>query len=89
MTTELVAAPVVTNTTRGAMGVNRNADHLGVSETHGTGNWVRSWQVPLVTYGKSRHKVKALIDDAVAGIVFYPRGVGKPIVLNKLDFRDG
>ena len=40
-----------------------------------------------MTYGKSRHQAEALIGDAVAGIVEYAREAGKPLVLEKLDFR--
>ena len=69
--TQMVAAPAVTNKTRGAIGVDLNADHLAVSETDGDGNWVRSWRAPLVTYGKSQHQAEALIGDAVASIVAY------------------
>ena len=87
LTTQMVAAPVVTDKSRGAIGVDLNSDHLAVSETDGTGNWVRSWRVPLVTCGKSQHQVEALIGDAVASVVGYARDVGKPIVLEKLDFR--
>ena len=86
-TTQMAAAPVVTDKTRGAIGVDLNADHLAVSETDGDGNWVRSWRVPLVTYGKSRHQAEALIGDAVSSVVGHARDVGKPIVLEKLDFR--
>ena len=43
--------------------------------------------MPLVTCGKSQHQAQALIGDAVAGIVAYARDAGKPIVLEKLDFR--
>ena len=87
VTTQMVAAPVVTDKTRGAIGVDLNFDHLAVSETDGSGNWLRSWRAPLVTYGKSRHQAEAIIGDAVASIVGYAREVGKPIVLEKLDFR--
>ena len=86
-TTEVAAVPVVTDRARGAIGVDLNADHLAVSETDGSGNWLKSWRVPLVTYGKSQHQAQALIGDAVAGIVAYARDAGKPIVLEKLDFR--
>ena len=87
VTTHMAQAPVVTDQTLGAIGVDLNADHLAVSETDGDGNWIRSWRVPLVTYGKSRHQAQALIGDAVASVVGYARDVGKPIVLEKLDFR--
>ena len=87
VTSDMAQAPVVTDQARGAIGVDLNADHLAVSETDGDGNWVRSWRAPLVTYGKSQHQAQALIGDAVASVVGYARDVGKPIVLEKLDFR--
>ncbi|GEM_PF-4076621 len=55
--------------------------------TDGDGNWVRSWRASLVTYGKSQHQAQALIRDAVASVVAYAKEAGKPIVLEKLDFR--
>ena len=87
VTTQMGAAPVVTDQTLGAIGVDLNADHLAVSETDGSGNWVRSWRTPLVTYGKNAHQAEALIGDAVAAVVAYARDAGKPIVMEKLDFR--
>ena len=87
VTTQVASAPVVTDKSFGAIGVDLNADHLAVSETDADGNWLRSWRVPLVTYGKSQRQAEALIGDAVAGIVAYARGAGKPIVIEKLDFR--
>ena len=48
---------------------------------------MKAWRVPLVTYGKSNHQAEALIGDAVSGVVGYARGVGKPLVIERLDFR--
>ena len=87
VTTDMAQAPVVTDKCLGAIGVDLNADHLAVSETDGDGNWLKSWRAPLVTYGKSQHQAEALIGDAVAGVVSYAKGAGKPIVLEKLDFQ--
>ena len=64
-----------------------NADHLAVAETDASGNYVKAWRVPLVTYGKNTNQAEALIGDAVASVVQYAREVGKPIVIEKLDFR--
>ena len=41
----------------------------------------------MVTYGKSRRQAEAIIGDAVASVVEYARAAGKPIVIEKLDFR--
>ena len=86
-TTELPEVEVTTDRRRGAVGVDLNADHLAVVETDASGNYVKAWRVPLVTYGKSNHQAEALIGDAVASVVEYARGAGKPLVVEKLDFR--
>ena len=86
-TTELPEVEVTTDRRRGAIGVDLNVDHLAVAETDASGNYVKAWRVPLVTYGKSHHQAEALIGDAVSGVVGYARGVGKPLVIERLDFR--
>ena len=86
-TTEMMAVPVVTDRSRGAIGVDLNADHLAVCETDASGNYVNAFSVPLVTYGKSKHQAEAIIGNAVASVVAFAREVGKPVVIEKLDFR--
>ena len=86
-TTELPEVEVTTDRRCGAIGVDLNADHLAVAETDASGNYVNAWRVPLVTYGKGHHQAEALIGDAVASVVQYAREVGKPIVIERLDFR--
>ena len=63
------------------------ARYLAVAETDASGNCINAWRVPLVTYGKNTNQAEALIGDAVASVVRYAREVGKPIVIEKLDFR--
>ena len=85
---QMMDVPVVTDQRRGAIGVDLNADHLAVAETDASGNYLNAFSVPLVTYGKSQHQAEAIIGDAVARVVSYAQGsVGKPIVIEKLDFR--
>ena len=64
-----------------------NADHLPVCEMDPSGNPVSSWRAPLVTYGKSGRQTEALVGDAVAGVVVHARNAGKPVVMERLDFR--
>ena len=78
--------PVVTNRRLGAIGVDVNTDHLAMSETDYSGNWLRSLTVPLVTYGKSKKQAEVLIGDAVAQVVALARAAGKPLVIENLDF---
>ncbi len=86
-TTRMMDVPVVTDRRGGAIGVDLNVDHLAVCETDSSGNFARAFSVPLVTYGKSQRQAEAIIGDVVAGVVEYAREAGKPIVIEKLDFR--
>ena len=86
-TTQLMEVPVVTDKRRGAIGVDLNADHLAVGETDASGNCVNAFSAPLVTYGRSQRQAEASIGDAVASMVAYAREAGKPIVIERLDFR--
>ena len=86
-TTEMVKAPVLTDRRLGAVGVDLNADHLAVTETDRSGNFVNTFSVPLVTYGKSAHQAEALIGDAVTRVVEYARQARKPLVIERLDFQ--
>ena len=45
----MMDVPVVTDQSRGAIGVDLNADHLAVCETDASGNYVNACGVPLVT----------------------------------------
>ena len=87
VTTDMAEVPVATDRRRGVIGVDLNADHLAVAETNSSGNCLNAWRVPLVTYGRSRRQAEAIIGDAVAGVVEYARAAGKPIVIERLDFR--
>ena len=86
-TTQMTEVTVVTDQQRGAIGVDLNVDHLAVVETDASGNYVNAFSVPLVTYGKLQHQAEAIIGDAVASVVAYARKAGKPIVIERLDFR--
>ena len=86
-TTEMAKAPVVTDRSLGAIGIDLNADHLAVAEADRSGNFINTFSVPLVTYGKSAHQAEALIGDAVARVVENARQARKPLVIERLDFQ--
>ncbi len=86
-TIDTAYVPVVTDQRLGAIGVDLNADHLAVAETDASGNCVNAWPVPLVTYGKNTRQAEAVIGDAVASVVSYAKEAGKPVVIERLDFR--
>ena len=83
----MMDVPVVTDQRHGVIGIDLNADQLTVAETDASGNCLNAWRAPLVTYGKNTHQAEAIIGDAVATVVQYAKEAGKPIVVEKLDFR--
>ena len=87
VSTRMMDVPVVTDRRRGAIGVDLDAEDPAVAETDASGNCLNTWRMPLGIYGKSQHQAGALIGDAVASVVRYARDAGKPIVIERLDFR--
>ena len=83
----MVKAPVLTDRSLGAIGVDLNADHMTVTEADRSGNFVNAFSMPLVTYGKTAHQAEALIGDAVTRVVEYARQARKPLVIERLDFQ--
>ena len=86
-TTRMVKTSVLTARSLGAIGVDLNADHLAVTEADRSGNFVNTFSMPLVTYGKTAHQAEALIGDAVTRVVEYARQARKPLVIERLDFQ--
>ena len=83
----MMDVPVVRDQRQAVIGIDLNADHLAVVETDASGNCLNVWRAPLVTYCMNTHQAEALIGDVVATVVQYAREAGKPIVIEKLDFR--
>ena len=83
------AQPVATNSRSelGAIGVDVNADHLAVSEADRFGNLIDARRIELVTYGKTPDQAKALIGDAAVAIAAQAKVAGKPVVIEKLEFK--
>ncbi|NBW29290.1 transposase [bacterium] len=70
----------------GVIGVDINTDHLAVCEINQSGNYVTSFRIPLVTYGKSTEQTKAIIGDAIKQLVEYAQTKQKSLVIEALDF---
>lgn len=83
------AEPVEVTSRRelGCVGIDTNADHLALAETDRHGNLVAVRRIELELRGKSTEQAKALIGDAAVAIVERARAAGKPIVIERLDFR--
>jgi len=87
VSTTLAEPTWVTRENIGAIGVDVNADHLAAAETDRFGNVIKSKVIPLNCYGKDSNQSKALIGDAIAGLVQWSMISKKPLVVEKLDFQ--
>ncbi len=72
----------------GAIGVDFNADHLAIAVIDASGNPLAKEcrTIPLALYGASTDKAKAMLGDAVRGVVDLAIERGLPIVIEDLDF---
>jgi IS605 OrfB family transposase len=70
----------------GALGVDFNANHIALSLIDRFGNPVRSWTLPLNTYGLSSDQVQDLVRKCAKQIVDIALEYDVPIISEKLDF---
>jgi IS605 OrfB family transposase len=82
--------PVATISTAqaGAVGADFNADHLAVAETDRHGNLLAHQRIDLDTRGMNADQRRAAMGDAVKQVVERARASCKPIVIERLDFRE-
>ena len=85
--TNISAAPKVTISQHGRIGVDINVNHLAIAETDSSGNLLKTWTIKTNVYGKSTNQAKAILGDAAAELVKIALKAHKPIVLEKLDFK--
>jgi IS605 OrfB family transposase len=86
-TTVREPAPVVTRVAAGAVGADFNVDHVAVADVDRSGNLVGHRRIDLEVRGLSSNQAKARIGDAAADLVGQAKAVGKPLVIEALDFR--
>ena len=70
----------------GAIGVDFNANHIALAHIDCFGNPLRTWTVPLNTYGLSSGEARDLIRKAAKQVVDVALEYDIPIVSEKLDF---
>ncbi|WOF82134.1 hypothetical protein P5704_025435 (plasmid) [Pseudomonas sp. FeN3W] len=79
--------PIVTKRGLGAFGLDLNADHLALAELDRFGNLTNTQRLQCATYGLSTDQAKAKIGDLAKAVAAQCAAAGKPLVLEKLDFR--
>ncbi len=88
VSTEVPAPSLITNEYLGRIGVDINSNHLSLVETDRFGNPIHKETIPLCLTGKNTNQSKALIGEASKKIVEIAQRAKKPIVLEKLSFKE-
>ena len=85
-TIEDAPVPIVTIPELGAIGVDLNSDHVALGELDRFGNPVWTEGLAISNYGRSHAQIEASLGDVVAEVVAIAKDVGKPVVVERLDF---
>ena len=88
VTTNLKKPDTVSIEGNGLIGIDLNTDHIAYIETDRFGNPVKKATIPWISYGKTRGQLKALTGEICKKIIDHAKEVKKPIVIEKLDFRN-
>jgi IS605 OrfB family transposase len=86
--TDIQKPELISKKDLGRLGIDINENHLAATEMDRFGNLVKTQSFSLVTYGKSSDQTLAIIGDVSKEIIKWAKAVQKPIVLEKLDFKD-
>ena len=79
--------PVQTRRDQGAVGVDLNHDHLAIGEVDRFGNPIQAFNLFCEMKGKSSEQISASFGDLIRDITLYAKLKNKPVVIEKLDFR--
>jgi IS605 OrfB family transposase len=70
----------------GALGIDLNPACLAMTHISSDGNWIHSWQVPVIIQGRTQEQIEATFGEEIAKIVEYATINQLPIVIEDLDF---
>ncbi len=87
VSTDLKKQELVSFEGNGAIGIDLNTDHIAYVETDRFGNPIKKEVIPWISYGKTRHQLKAITGDICKSIIEKAKETKKPIVIEKLDFK--
>lgn len=82
-----IPVPIQTRRMLGAIGVDLNHDHLAIGEVDRHGNPIQAFNLFFEIEGKSSNQISASFGDLIRDITLYAKLKNKPIVIEKLDFR--
>jgi IS605 OrfB family transposase len=88
VSTEGLPGKRISDRRRGAIGLDINVGQLVLAELDRCGNFLGGQSIGCVTYGKGQGQAKAVVGDAVKGVMAAAIRTGKPIVVERLEFAE-
>ena len=79
-------AKIKTSPFMGVIGIDLNEDHLAIVEVDRHGNYKSQYTMPFNMKGRTTEQRGAILGDHIANICDLALKLGKPIVIEKLDF---
>lgn len=79
--------PIETRKDLGTIGVDLNHNHMAIGEINRHGNPIRAFNLNFDIEEKTSGQIAGIFGDQIRDIVAYAKSRGKPIVIEKLDFR--
>jgi IS605 OrfB family transposase len=79
--------PCISKNNIGVVGLDINNNHLALTETDRSGNPISTKVIPFNLYGKSSCQARSIIGDVAAEALMVAEEVGKPLVIEELDFQ--
>lgn len=70
------------------MGVELDPAHIEVAEMDRFGNHLHARRIVVPIQGRRAEQVEPVLAEAVAGIGAQAKAAGKPVVIERLDFRE-
>jgi IS605 OrfB family transposase len=77
---------VITDLTRGAIGIDVGPSLVAAVETDAAGNPISRKTFRLALYGKTQRQAATLIEEVAVEIGDWAKGTGKPVSVERLDF---
>jgi len=87
-TMERAPAAVETSAHLGALGIDLNPAHVEVAEVDRFGNPVHVRRIAVAIQGRRQPQVKAALGEVAAEVVAQAKAAAKPVVVERLDFRE-
>lgn len=86
LSTQAPTVKRITDFKNGTLGIDLNPACLAMTRISSDGNWVQSWQVPVVIQGRTQEQIEATLGEEIAKIGTYAATHQLPIVIEDLDF---